>query len=133
MRTLYLLVVINIALILSACATTDTTPMATNGDSTLSTTTAAGTTTTPPKCHHHKDPLHVSLMNGLQQPSSPYQVLGEAKVSKFNTVGIKRQEATMRDLIRQQAASLGGDAVINFRHDDKTISATIIAYKRVLV
>jgi hypothetical protein len=122
MRTLYLLVVINVALILSSCAVTHTPPP---------------TPINPQHvrhwkhCHHHKDPVNVSFLK-VTPPDCPYRVLGEARVSRFNDVGIKRQEATIRDLMREQAASLDGDAVINIRKEDRIITATVIAYKKVL-
>ena len=51
----------------------------------------------------HKDPINVSFLT-IVKPDRPYQVLGKANVAKYNPVGIKRQEATLRDLMREQAA-----------------------------
>jgi hypothetical protein len=85
--------------------------------------------TAPPKCHHKKNPLNVSFLKS-QNPQRPFLVVGQTKVSKFNLVGIKRQEATLREMLSQEAASLGGDAVINIKHDDRTVTATVIAYKQ---
>ncbi|MDR3477603.1 MAG: hypothetical protein P4M14_06185 [Gammaproteobacteria bacterium] len=137
MRTLYPLSAIFIALILTSCATTDSTtsPSATV-QATQQTTSATNDMTTPatapPKCHHKKNPLNVSFLTS-QKPQRPFLVLGETKVSKFNLVGIKRQEATLREILSQEAASLGGDAVMNIKHDDHTVTATVIAYKQILV
>jgi hypothetical protein len=125
MRILYLLGIIYIALIVSSCATPPYRPAAV--------VSTEKTTVTPTCSSHHKDPLSVSLLN-ISSPDRPYQVLGEARVSKYNIVGIKRQEATIRDIMRNLAASLNGDAVINIKNnDDQTISATVIAYKQVMV
>ncbi len=128
MRTLYLLIVIYAALIVSGCTVTRT-PVP-------PTSYAKPTPTSEPyttyHCHHHKDPVNVSFLN-RNIPNRPYKVLGVAEVSKFNTEGIKRQDATIRDLMREQAASLDGDAIIDIKNDDKKITATVIAFKKVLV
>jgi hypothetical protein len=120
MRTLYLLGVIYIALILPGCANNISSPEKCTTDK------------NPPQTVQHKDPINVSFLN-VQKPIRPYQVIGQANVSKYNVVGIKRQEATLRDLMREQAASLNGDAIINIKNEDKTVTATVIAYKQVLV
>lgn len=120
MRTLYLLVVINVVLILSSCATNH-----------YPATPVEPAPETAPECHHHKDPVAVSFLK-TGTFSRPYTVLGKTEVSRFNTVGIKRQEATIRDLMREQAASLDGDAIIDMKHDDKMITATVIAYQKTL-
>jgi PBP1b-binding outer membrane lipoprotein LpoB len=119
MRTLYLLIVIYVALIVSGCSSV-TKPHPPEEYS------------PPPRCHHHKDPVNVSFLI-REIPNRPYKVLGVAEVSKFNTEGIKRQDATIRDLMREQAASLDGDAIINIKNDGKKITATVIAFKKVLV
>jgi hypothetical protein len=120
MRTLYLLALVS-ALVLSGCATTNPCPKSQTTNSSSSA-----------QCPHKKDPITVSFLSN-QKPARPYQVIGTTVVAKYNTVGIKRQEAIIRDLIRQQAASLGGDAVIDVKHNGNAISATVIAYKQVLV
>jgi hypothetical protein len=126
MRTLYLLVVIYIAMILNACTVVTRTPVAPPQHHTEETVTPTH------YCHHHKDPVNVSFLNH-SYPDRPYKILGEAKVSKFNSEGIKRQEATIRDLIRDQAASLDGDAIINIKADQQTITATVIGFRKDLV
>lgn len=113
MRILYLPSIIYIALILSSCASTNPKPPA----------------NLPPQ---HKDPIAVSLLN-KEQPSRPYTILGKASVSKYNMVGIKRQQATIHDLMRQQAAMLDGDAIIDLKNKNSEVTATVIAYKQILV
>jgi PBP1b-binding outer membrane lipoprotein LpoB len=103
MRTLYLLIVINVALIVSGC-------------SSMTKPHPPEEYSPPPTCHHHhKDPVNVSFLY-REIPNRPYRVLGVAEVSKFNTRGIKRQDATIRDLMREQAASLDGDAIIDIKN-----------------
>lgn len=125
MRTLYLLSSIFIALFISACASTsDTPPSAGTQDS--------SDMITPPKCHHHHDALQVSFLT-YEKPSHPYQVVGQLKVSQYNAVGVKRQAATVHDIMRELAASLDGDAIINIKHDDKMVTATVVSYKKILI
>ncbi len=119
MRTLYPLLVIYIALIASGCTTTHNTSGAPHEE-------------TFPRCHHHKDPVSVTFLNA-HTFSRPYKVLGEATVSRYNPAGAKRQEATIRDLMRQEAASLDGDGIINIHRGDDKITATVIRYKKVMV
>jgi len=120
MRTLYLLAIIYIALILPLAGCTTTTQPVTSNNTTVY------------KQHANKDPVNINFLNA-EAPTRPYKILGKTIVSKYNLVGIKRQEATIRDLMRQQAASLGGDALINVKHNDQWIRATVIAYKKILV
>jgi hypothetical protein len=124
MRLLYLFTMVNAALIVSGCNYSMQNPPAT--------VIRTQTTTIIPPCHKtHKNLQQISLMT---KPviNRPYEVLGQATVSKFNAGGVKRQEATIRDLMREFAASMDGDALIDIKTDDNNISATVIAYKKVL-
>jgi hypothetical protein len=123
MRILYLFSVIYAALILSSCATTPHPPAVETSTET--------TTITPPCPHHHKDPINVSVFTKPPQLNRPYQVVGKATVSKFNVAGVKRQEATIRDIMRKMAASVDGDALIDIKANEQTVSATVIAYKEI--
>jgi uncharacterized protein YceK len=123
MKPLYLLGVINVALIMSGCATNIS-------HQTLE--PEQQTTVAPAKCHVHKDPLNVSVIT-KEKPARPYTVIGKARVSKYNVAGNKRQEATMRDIMRQLAASLNGDAVIEVQNREKEITATVITYQPIIV
>ncbi len=87
------------------------------------------TQTKPAVQHSKKNPMAVSFYPSTKNLSIPYVVLGKETVSKFNFVGIKRQEATIHDTMRNLAASMGGDAVIDIQHGDKMITGTVIAYR----
>lgn len=80
-----------------------------------------------------KNPLAVSFYTEQLSPPNFYTVMGVATVSKFNKVGIKRQEALIHDAMRDIAASMGGDAIINIKHDAKTVSGTVISYRANIV
>jgi hypothetical protein len=127
MKTLYLLGAIYIALITQGCTTTDLAQPAPPS------TTATELPLKPTQNHHHKDPLNVSFITPEKQLNLPYQVVGKATVSKFNAVGVKRQEATIRDIMRQLAASLDGDAVMDVKRDKGIVTAKVIAYKQLIV
>jgi hypothetical protein len=123
MRPLYLLSIINVALIMSGCA-------ANVSHQTLE--TDHQTTVTPAPCRAHKDPINVSVIT-KEKPAQPYKVVGKTRVSKYNVVGFRRQEAVIRDIMRQLAASVDGDAVIDVKNNDKEITATVITYQHALV
>lgn len=72
--------------------------------------------------------MSVALYTQGKKPNAPYKILGSEKVSQYNMVGIKRQEAHIREAMRKLAAGLGGDAVIDIQHSDKNIVGTVIAF-----
>ncbi|MHB1949002.1 MAG: hypothetical protein ACYCQI_12920 [Gammaproteobacteria bacterium] len=118
MRILYLLGTIYVIFALTSCANT------TEQSSSNQAHPAPPITPTKEK----KNPLAVSFYT-KEQPKVPYEVLGEESVSKFNPGGHKRQEAYIRDGMRELAAAMGGDAIINIKHDAKTITGTVVAFK----
>ena len=118
MRTLYLLIIIYIGLALSACTSLhEAQPL----------DTAHKKTASLKQCPQ-KNPLDVTVYFRTS-PKKPYQIVGEETISKYNLGGIKRQAANIHDAMRNLAASMGGDAVINVKHRGKTITATVITYK----
>ena len=115
MKTLYLLGIIYVALNLQACASLE------------------GTKPADPNPPALKDPIKVSIIAPEKKLGMPYQVLGKASISKYNAAGNMRQEATIKDLMREFAANMNGDAVINIHRDHSNVTATVVAYKRVMV
>lgn len=116
MKTLYLLSIIYIGFTLTSCASTAS-PVHTS-------------TTTPPTISHHshKNPLAVTFYTKGKKPISPYKVIGEESIAKYNVGGIKKQEAVVRDAMSQLAAAMGGDAIINLKQDAQSISGTVIRF-----
>lgn len=120
MKIFYLFFSMIFSLSLIGCATTNTN---------------ANTHTTAKKSFNlsenaiKKNPITVAFYTGENKPKKPYIIIGKETVSKYNKVGIKRQEAHIRDAMRHIAATLGGDAVINISNDANTVTGTIIAYK----
>lgn len=136
MKTLYLLVATYISISLfnlgvanAKQATTtqsvNKTTIATHASTEL-TNNLASPATAPPK----KDPLTVAFFNHGKKPKQKYVVVGKETISKYNFVGVKRQEAIVHDAMRTLAASMGGDAIIDITHDDETISGTVIAFQK---
>jgi hypothetical protein len=123
MRILYPLSVIYIGLALTSCASTieQSAPKQPNK--------LIATKPLPPTSHHKKNPLTVSFYS-KERLKIPYTIIGEESISKFNQGGNKRQEASIRDGMRELAAAMGGDAVINIKHDANTISGTVVAYQK---
>lgn len=75
-----------------------------------------------------KNPISVAFYKENEKPTAPYKVIGKETISKYNFAGIKRQEANIHDAMRNLAASMGGDAIIDVVHDDKTVSGTVIGF-----
>lgn len=119
MRTLYLLSIIYIGFALTSCATEHPVP---RSDS--STTASVHQPVASPKS---PNPQKVAFYT-KSHPNIPYTVIGEETISKFNQGGNKRQEANIRDGMRELAAAMGGDAVIDIKHDSQSVSGTVVAY-----
>ncbi|SRR5579883_1577978 len=120
MKILYPLSVIYIGLSLVGCATTDQTgsckPM-------------VAAPIKSPDCFCKKNPLKVSFYT-TGHPSMPYKVIGVEHISEYNMGGNKRQEANIQDGMRELAAAMGGDAVINIKKDSKIITGTVVAFQK---
>lgn len=114
MKTHYLLKIIFLSLSLMSCAT----PIQPQN-------------TRPAGCPAHlvKNPTRVAFFN-KESIKHPYNVLGKESISKYNLGGNKRQEAHIRDAMRELAAAMGGDAVIDIKHDEKSITGTVIAFQK---
>ena len=92
---------------------------------------------------HTSTSLEVFPSNNLQKialyqqgdppPARPYKIIGTGVVSKYNLLGMKRENNTLHTLLQRLAASAGGDAVINVQHDDKTVKGNIITFQRILL
>lgn len=77
-----------------------------------------------------KNPITVSLYTKGTKPHQSYKVIGLETVSKYNHVGIKRQEANIRDTMRKLAAAMGGDAIINLKYSNKKVQGTVISFDK---
>ncbi len=78
--------------------------------------------------HKNKNPMEVSLYPSGKSLSNPYTIIGEASISEYNMVGIKRQNAIIHDAMRTLAAAMGGDAIIDVKHLNNAVIGKVIAY-----
>ncbi len=123
MKLLYLLGLIYLSLALAACTTTQNKP--------LSYKAIVDRYVKPPQDNCPIPKKKVKLYSKLK-PATPYKVIGKARVSKYSENGAKRQKTTINGLMRQLAASVGGDAVIELTQDGDAVSGTIVKYRKAL-
>lgn len=91
-------------LILSGCATTDNSIIKTEKHASVT----SSQTTSSAVIH---DPTSIQI---LTKPvaGKHYSKLGHIHVPHYNSVGIRRQQAVINDLLVDHAAKMGGNAVI---------------------
>jgi hypothetical protein len=80
-----------------------------------------------------KNPQHIALYPANMDPDKPYKVIGVASVSKYNLVGMQREQKTIHNIMQNLAASIGGDAIMNVTHEDDKVQAKVIAFQKILV
>lgn len=66
-------------------------------------------------------------------PQKAYRIIGVATVSKYNLFGIPREEAMLNDMMKDLAASIGGDGLMNISQNGDSLQANVIAYEKILI
>lgn len=127
MKKLPLLVIASLSLILSACSSI-------SEQQPVDALTGKPDNLKPYPIPHcpapkKKNPINVSIYTKEIHLTHPYKVIGLETVSKYNVVGIKRQEGNIKDTMRTIAAAMGGDAIINLKYEKHVVRGTVITYK----
>ncbi|OGT22203.1 MAG: hypothetical protein A3C55_05515 [Gammaproteobacteria bacterium RIFCSPHIGHO2_02_FULL_42_13] len=73
------------------------------------------------------EPISVALLK-KQNIKTPHRIIGTVQVSNYNLVGVKRQLVSIHDLMQQEAASIGGNAVIIIKQTDKETTGDIVRF-----
>ncbi len=63
----------------------------------------------------------------------PYRIIGKETISRYNLIGFERQDKTLNELMKNLAAAMGGDAIVNITSDKQKIEGTVIAFEQVLL
>jgi hypothetical protein len=79
-----------------------------------------------------KNPQSVSIYTNENKPNAAYRVIGMAKVSKHNLQGKERPNDTLYAMIKNLAASIGGDGIIEVHQTPQDIQAKVIVYQKLL-
>lgn len=89
--------------------------------------------TTTKELYPPKNPILVTLYHPEKKILTPYKVIGVAKVSKYNLVGVKREEPIIHEMMKKLAASIGGDGLIDLNTNNDAMQANVIAYQKILI
>ena len=64
-------------------------------------------------------PSSIIVYKPAHLPNESFEIVTIIKVSQYNEFGIKRQEAQINEMLKEQAGSMGGNAVIRIETVDK--------------
>ena len=80
-----------------------------------------------------KNPQTIKVFSEANKPSSPYRVIGVATVAKYNLIGFERKQDLAESMLKNLAASIGGDGIINFAIKPEMFQAQVIAYQKIML
>ncbi|HLB43006.1 MAG TPA: hypothetical protein VJN02_09215 [Gammaproteobacteria bacterium] len=80
-----------------------------------------------------RNPQQVALYIGDKTPHTAYRVIGIAKISRYNLLGLKRQNAALENMMKKLAASIGGDGIIDIYTNNDSMQANIIQFQKILI
>ena len=73
-------------------------------------------------------PANVQLYQ-TQAPTKKYEEIGRVSIDKYNNLAISRSGDETYKLLRDKAASIGGDGVMNITEDFACVSGVVIKIK----
>lgn len=62
------------------------------------------------------------------KPTTPFEEIGRVSVDKYSNLAISRSGDEMYKKIREKAASIGGDAIINITEDFGSMNGVVIKF-----
>jgi hypothetical protein len=65
----------------------------------------------------------------IKAPKNHYQEIGRISIDKYNNFAISRSGSEIEKLMKEKAASIGGDAIISVTEDFASISGVVIKMK----
>lgn len=80
-----------------------------------------------------KSPQTVSWYTNQKKPGAAYRIIGVAKVPKRNMLGMARENEAMHSMMKNLAASIGGDGLIDEKSTERDMQANVIAYQKILI
>lgn len=63
------------------------------------------------------------------KPTQKYEEIGRVSINKYNNLAMTRAGDEIYKMMREKAASIGGDAIIGISEDFASISGTVIKMK----
>jgi hypothetical protein len=111
-RGMQLLIVLSIATMIAACTAT----------------TSIRTSNEP---HSPTDPANVKIFLS-EKPSQQYKEIGKVTVDKYGMIGMTPASGEkINQLLREEAAKIGGDAIINVSEDFASVSGVVVVFTQV--
>jgi len=75
-----------------------------------------------------KDPANVKIFLS-EKPSQKYKEIGKVTVDKYGMISIVPASGDkVNQLLREEAAKIGGDAIINVSEDFASVSGVVIVF-----
>jgi len=83
--------------------------------------------------HKSKSATAVAIYSKASLVNHPYRVIGQETVSRYNLIGMERKPLTVNHIMKDLAASIGGDAIMDVTEDGTRVEGTIISFEKVLL